>query len=98
MATIGRQKRLAAPVNTSPSAGRDPYDGEPTGPWWKLRFFPPGGIVHGKLLLTLLVAVGAFTAKRLSSGTLPEIFGLNVVPGIAFRVVVMHVLFNGVPW
>lgn len=46
----------------------------------------------------LFIQLGAFLAQRLAACPIPAIFRLDIVPGLATRIVVMNGLFDGVPW
>jgi len=47
--------------------------------------------------MTLAIKIPAFITERLSACPLSEIFSLNVIAGVTIRVVVMDVLFDGMP-
>ena len=44
-----------------------------------------------------LIEARTFLAERLPASTLAEILALDVVPGVAFRVIVMNGLLDGMP-
>ena len=52
----------------------------------------------GGKLLSRLVEIGTLFAKRLPAITSADIFALNVVAGIAVRIVVVNGLLDRVPW
>ena len=68
-------------------------------PGGSLFLLPPGcrRSYLMKHLLALPVEIGALLAKWLTARTLPQVFLLNVIAGVAIRVVVVNLTNHRVP-